>query len=303
MPPEAQSNFPVPVIPSSCPSLDHVCERALRLPCSPALLPRLISVLVSPDSTADEVADLIKVDSALAAATLRLANSAFFSAGGKADNITDAVIRLGQRELYRLAALALVGRWETGGGGRGEPGDFCRHALCTALAAEVLAETSERIDPQAAYTAGLVCDLGKLAIAHACASFFPAIRAHCSSHGGTWAGAERAVLGYTHAEVGARLLRAWNFPAALISAAEFCDRPSEAPPEALALLAHLHAAKYVATSFGPGVPEDGFLFELKTDFLLEWGFTPELLQETMAIVHERARARLQDRLSHGAVTF
>ncbi|MCX6954843.1 MAG: HDOD domain-containing protein [Verrucomicrobia bacterium] len=289
--------------PLSIPSLDLVCERALRLPCSPALLPRLISVLVAPDSSADEVADLIKVDAALAASTLRLANSAFFSANGKADSVTDAVIRLGSRELYRLAALALVGRWETGAGGRGEPGDFCRHALCTALAAEVLAETSERIDPQAAYTAGLVCDLGKLALAHACAPCFPAIRSHCSAHGGSWSDAEQAVLGYTHAEVGARLLKAWNFPEPLIAAAEFCEHPTKAPAESLALLAHLHAAKYVATSFGPGVTEDGFLFELNTDFLLEWGFTPELLQESMSIVHERARTRLQEKLTHGALVL
>lgn len=285
------------------PSLEHVCERALRLPCSPALLPRLIGVLVAPDSSADEVADLIKVDSALAASTLRLANSAYFATSGKVENVTEAVIRLGQRELYRLAALALVGRWETGVGGRGEPGDFCRHALCTALAAEVLAETSERIDPQAAYTAGLVCDLGKLAIAHACGPFFPAIRAYCATHGGAWSAAERAVLGYSHAEVGARLLRAWNFPEVLVAAAEFCERPTEAPEGAHALLAHLHAAKYVATSFGPGVAEDGFLFELNTPFLLEWGFTPELLQETMSIVHERARARLQEKLTHGTVSL
>lgn len=275
----------------------------MRLPCSPALLPRLISVLVAPDSSADDVADLIKVDSALAASTLRLANSAFFAAGGKAESVTDAVIRLGQRELYRLAALALVGRWETGAGGRGEPGDFCRHALCTALAAEVLAETSERIDPQAAYTAGLVCDLGKLALAHACAPFFPAIRVRCASLGCTWTEAERAVLGYTHAEVGSRLLRAWSFPETLVAAAEYCECPTQAPGEAQALLAHLHAAKYVATSFGPGVTEDGFLFELNTDFLLEWGFTPELLQESMAIVHERARMRLQEKLTHGAVAL
>lgn len=287
----------------SVPPIELVCERALRLPCSPALLPRLISVLVAPDSSADEVAELIKVDSALAASTLRLANSAYFSSNVKVESVTEAVIRLGQRELYRLAALALVGRWETGTGGRGEPGDFCRHALCTALAAEVLAETSERIDPQVAYTAGLVCDLGKLALAHACAPFFPAIRAHCSSRGGPWSEAERAVLGFSHSEVGARLLRAWNFPEPLIAAAEFCERPTEAPEDALALLAHLHAAKYVATSFGPGVAEDGFLFELNTPFLLEWGFTPELLQETMSIVHERARARLQEKLTHGTVSL
>lgn len=291
-----------PVVHPAPPSLEQVCERALRLPCSPALLPRLIGVLVAPDSNADDIADLIRVDTALAASTLRLANSAFFAAGSKAETLSDAVMRLGQRELYRLAALALVSRWETGTG-RGEPGDFCRHALCTALAAEVLAETSERVDPQTAYTAGLVCDLGKLAVAHACAPFFPAMRTHCSSRGGTWTQAEREVLGYTHAEVSATLLRAWSFPPALALAAEFCERPADAPEDAQALVAHLHAGKYVATSFGPGVSEDGFLFELNTPFLLEWGFTPELLQETMTIVHERAKQRLQNKLTHGAVVF
>jgi HD-like signal output (HDOD) protein len=285
------------------PTIDEVCARAMRLPCSPALLPRLINVLISPDSSAEEIAGLITVDSALAASTLRLANSAFYSAGGKVESVSEAVIRLGQRELYRLAALALVGRWETGTGGRGEPGDFCRHALCTALAAEVLAETSERVDPQVAYTAGLVCDLGKLALAHACGPFVATVRAHCSKNGGTWSDAERAVLGYSHAEVGGRLLRAWSFPSNLADAAEFGERPAESPEESRALLAHLHAAKYVATSFGPGVAEDGFLFDLNTPFLLEWGFTPELLQETMTVVHERARARLQEKLTHGAVSL
>lgn len=286
---------------SSPPTLEQVCERALRLPCSPALLPRLTAVLVSNESSADEIADIIKLDAALATATLRLANSAFF-AGVPVETITDAVVRLGQRELYRLAALALVSRWEAVSTS-GEPGDFCRHALCTALAAEVLAETSERVDPQTAYTAGLVCDLGKLAVAHACATFFPAIRNHCATRGGTWAQAEREVLGYTHAEVAARLLTAWSFPPVLTAAVEYCERPHEGPAEALPLLAHLHAGKYIATSFGPGVAEDGFLFELDSAFLLEWGFTPELLQETMAIVHDRAKQRLQHRLTHGAVSF
>jgi HD-like signal output (HDOD) protein len=285
------------------PSIEEVCERALRLPCSPAILPRLITVLMAHDSSADEIADIIKVDSALAASTLRLANSAFFGVGNPAETVSDAVMRLGQHELYRLAALALVSRWETGSGGRGEPGDFCRHALCTALAAEVLADTSERVDTQTAYTAGLVCDLGKLAIAHACAPFLPAVRAYCTTHGGAWSIAEKNVLGYTHSEIGGRLLRAWSFPSVFVAAAEFCENPAEAPEPALALLAHLHAGKYVATAFGPGVSEDGFLFELNTPFLLEWGFTPELLQETMAIVHERAKQRLRDRLTHGAVTM
>lgn len=281
------------------PTIEEVCEKALRLPCAPALLPRLGAVLVANDSTAEDMADLIQVDAALATATLRLANSVYFS-GVPVTTIAGAVVRLGQRELYRLAALALVSRWRAVTT-TGDPGDFCRHALCTALAAEVLAETSERIDPQSAYTAGLVCDLGKLAVAHGGAEFFPAIRDQCHARGGTWTDAERDVLGYTHADVAARLLTAWNFPPLLTAAVEFCECPRRGPEEAHALLAHLHAGKYVATSFGAGVSEAGFLFELDTGFLLEWGFTPELLQETMMIVHERSHQRLLGRLTYGAI--
>ena len=284
------------------PAIEQVCERALRLPCSPALLPRLIAALQSPDSSADDIAGVITVDPGLASSTLRLANSAFFAGSAPVDNVSEAVIRLGQQELYRLAALALVSRWESGVG-HGEAGDFCRHALCTAIAAEVLAETTERVAPETAYTAGLVCDLGKLALTHACDAFYPAIRAHCAAQQCTWTDAETAVLGYHHVEVGARLLRAWNFPPVLVAVAEYYLKPLLAPAEALPLIAHLHAAKYIATSFGPGVGEDGFLFSLNESFLLEWGFTPELLQETMPIVHERAVARLKDKLSQGAVSL
>jgi len=284
------------------PSIEQVCERALRLPCSPALLPRLISALQSPASSADDIAGVITVDPGLASSTLRLANSAYFAGSAPVDSVAEAVMRLGQQELYRLAALALVSRWESGVG-HGEAGDFCRHALCTAIAAEVLAETTERVPPETAYTAGLVCDLGKLALTHACDTFYPAIRAHCAAQQCTWTDAETAVLGYHHIQVGARLLRAWNFPAVLVAVAEHYLRPSQAPADALPLIAHLHAAKYIATSFGPGVGEDGFLFSLNESFLLEWGFTPELLQETMPIVHERAVARLKDKLSQGAVSL
>lgn len=286
---------------SQPPPIAEVCERALRLPCSPALLPRLIKILAEVNSSADEIAQVIMLDAALAASTLRLANSAFFNNSTPAETVADAVMRLGQRELYRLAALALVNRWETGVGGQGDPGDFCRHALCTALAAEVLAESTERVDPQTAYTAGLVCDLGKLAIAHACAPFFPLLRAHCAQRKASWSQAEKDVLGYTHGEVSAHLLRAWQFPAILVDAAEFCQRPALAPKESLPLLAHLHAAKFVAISFGPGVVEDGFLFELNSSFLEEWGFSSELLQESMTVVQSRAQARLQGKLTHGAM--
>ncbi len=285
------------------PSLEKVCEAALRLPCAPSLLPRLSQALQSDSSSAQDIERLITLDPSLAASTLRLANSAAMG-GGRVATVEEAVFRLGAKEIYRLAALALVGRWESnaGPGLRWTPGDFSRHALCTAIAAEVLASTTERIDPQVAYTAGLICDVGKLALAHSCHEFYPAVRVCTEQTKCTWEQAERTVLGYHHADAGARLLRAWQFPAAFVAAVEHQFAPAGAPADALPLLAHLHAAKYLATSMGPGVMEEGFLTAVHGSFLTEWGFTTEILDTAMPIVLERASARLGEKLNQGAIS-
>jgi hypothetical protein len=73
--------------------------------------------------------------------------------------------------------------------------------------------------------------------------------------------------------------------------------------EARPLLALLHAAKYLAVSFGPGVAEDGFLFELDDGLLTDWGFTPAVLEGVLPTVLERASARLHEKLTHGPVVL
>ena len=288
------------------PSIEEVCTAALKLPCSPSLLPRLSEALQSESSSTEQISKIIQIDPALASATIRLANSAFFGGAGRSvESVEQAILRLGAKEIYRLAALALIGRWPATNntGGQLEPGDFCRHALCCAIATEVLAETTEQVDPQLAYTSGLVHEMGKLAVAHACAKFFPLIRACQQQRGYLWEQAEKEVLGYEHAEVGARLLRAWHFPELMIAAAEFQHRPTQAPAAAIPLLAHLHAGRYIAASMGPGISEDGFLFQVNADLLQEWNFTSSLLEEAMLVSVERASKRLGENLTQGAIQF
>ena len=286
------------------PTIEQVCDKALRLPCAPSLLPRLSAALNSDDASAQEIERLISLDTSLAGATLRLANSAALGRG-KVDSLENAIFRLGAKEIFRLAALVLVNRWEAGQtlSPRWEPGDFCRHALITAIGAEVLAETTGRVNPQTVYTAGLIGDLGKLALAHCCADYYPAIKQHCAENGGTWEQAETAVLGYHHGDAGVRLLRAWNFPPEFIALVEFQLKPSEAPVAVVPLLSHLLAAKYMALAMGPGVSADGFLVSVPGDFLTEWGFTAEVLETAMPLVFERAAARLGEKLTHGAVNL
>lgn len=288
------------------PSATEVCDKAVRLPCSPALLPRLISVLEKEDSSIDQLEAVIQIDPALASSTLRLANSAYFAAGSsEVESLGEALMRLGQQEVYRLAALSLASRWMTQKveGYSWEPGDFCRLSLVTAVAAEYLAGTTGQVEPKIAYTAGLVHEIGKLAVAYACHDFFPAIRQHQAARACTWLDAEKHVLGYNHAEIGAELLRRWKFPASLIAVGT-CNPPKATDPaEALPLLVHVHAAKYLAVTIGAGVAEDGFLFELNSTLLIEWGFTPEMLQAAIPEVLERSSKLLQEKLSHGSLSF
>ncbi|MGC4072157.1 MAG: HDOD domain-containing protein [Nibricoccus sp.] len=284
----------------------EVCEKALRLPCSPALLPRLITVLENEDASIDELQEVIQIDPALASSTLRLANSAYFAAGSsKVENLGEALMRLGQKEVYRLAALSLASRWMTQKveGYRWEAGDFCRLSLVTAVAAEYLAEETGRVDPKNAYTAGLVHEIGKLAVAHACAEQFPAVRTEQSTSGCTWLQAEKKILGFDHAEVGAELLRRWQFPPSLVAVGVHNPPKASDPADVLPLLVHVHAAKFLAVTIGAGVAEDGFLFQLNSDLLVEWGFTPEMLEQAIPEILERAGKLLRENLSHGSLSF
>jgi HD-like signal output (HDOD) protein len=283
------------------PTLAEVCTLALRLPCSPVLLPRLIEALEKETSTAYEIERIISMDSALAASTLRAANSAFYGARGGVAALDEAIILLGEKEIYRIAALALIGRWGSvhTENLRWEPAEFTRHSMCTAVAAELLAEASGTVDPSVAYTAGLLCDLGKFALAYACAPFYPSVSACCKVTRCTWEQAEKLVLGYHHAEAAGRLLRAWNFPEQLSEVVEVQLSPAQAPQRALPLLAHLHAAKYLSISMGTGVSEESFLSALYGSFLREWGFTLEFLAAAMVEVRNRTVSRFDERLLFG----
>ena len=291
---------------TSTPTFADVCARALRLPCSPALLPRLVSVLEDENASIDDLEGVIRVDPALASSTLRLANSAFFNGGsGEVENLSEALMRLGQKEVYRLAALSLASRWMNtkADGYRWEAGDFCRLSLVAAVAAEYLAEKTGLVDPKTAYTAGLIHEIGKLAVAYACCDFFPQIRQYQSANACTWLEAEKHTLGYNHAEVGAELLRQWKFPPQLVAVGTYNPPHVGDPAEYMPLILHVHAAKYLAVTIGAGVAEDGFLFELNAPLLIEWGFTPELLEAAIPDVLDRAGKLLQERLTHGSLSF
>src|SRR5690606_11908767 len=225
--------------------------------------------------------------------------------GSKApvESVGEAVMRLGLREVDRLASMAVAGRWMTQEvtGYGWEPGDFFRVSLVTALAAETMAEHTELYDSAQSYTAGLVSEIGKLAIAHACGPAFVEFGRRQRESNCPWSQAERDVLGYNYATVGGELLRQWKFPETFAVISEHNPPGANVPEAHRPLAAHVHAAKYLACSMGPGQGIDGFLFALNSDLLAEQNLTAELLERCMVPVFERTEKILREKVTTGAI--
>ncbi len=276
--PPAQPESPLP--------LSLVCEMARSIPCSPWLLPPLMDLLSKPEKAeAHDVQAMIMKDPGLSTAVLRMANSAFFASSMQCETVADAVVRIGFKQLYRIAAGSLAGRWlanQPVGAYGWEPGDLYKHSLCVAVASEALAKrVGHGVQTELAYTAGLLHDVGKLALAHACADQFEKIRLHQLEKGVPWRQAEHDLLGYDHTDVGGVLTEGWGYPVSLVEVACYYPRPRMAGSEQQPLVTLVHAGKHLATSMGYGVGEDGFSVELDEELLQRFGVTEELLEKVL----------------------
>ena len=269
------------------PAIDEICSHARRLPCAPVLLPQLMRVIKDPRSTVNEIAQLILVDSALAAGTLRMANSAAVAPEEPVSDLGQAVVLLGYDEIYRLASLTALARWEEFHQGSlpWDPGAFARHSFGMAVAAEFLSERSGNGDPIAAYSAGMVSHIGRLALTHHCASYYPSVVERARKV--AWEDAERAVFGYDSRDIGIVLLQDWHFPAQFVTTLVFRTRCGDAPAEDQPFLAVLHAAESVACSLASGGVLSGSVFELQAGFVGVFDITPELMAEAKDVAAGR----------------
>lgn len=280
------------------PTIAFVCEQANQLPCAPWVLPRLIATLEDSNATTKDVEQLIAMDPGLASTTLRMANSVFVSmAGQRCDSLDQAVLRLGFKGLYRMAATAAATRWlnQDIKGYGWQKGDLARHSLCVAIAAETLADEMGGHLPfkkEVAYAAGLLHDIGKLALAHAYPDLFEQIRQMQKTV--YWRQAEHEILGYDHTDIGGALLKNWDFPEKFIQVARFYSRPQMSEAANRALVTHIHAAKHLAILIGLGVGEEGFQTELDEEALKQAGYSSETMEHLLPSILHEAKKVLSD---------
>lgn len=193
-------------------TLDQVKAAVQDLPALPSVVLKVLQTFRQDNPDLDLLAREIAGDQALATRVLRLANSPFYGLQTKVGSLQDAITVLGFRNVRAAVAGIAVLRCFARSPCAGFNLDtFQRHGMAAALAARAIARQAQ-LPEELAFSAGLVHDIGVLALLTAFPEPMAEVLAYATRHDCALREAEREVLGIDHASVGDALLRHWHFP-------------------------------------------------------------------------------------------
>jgi len=214
------------------PNLNKILSKIKSFPSMPATGAKMLRMLEDPETTLDEIEDVLRHDPGLTGNVLRLANSAYFGIPSKVASTRQAVLLLGLKKLIQLVIASCVNAVmdKPVPGYNLPPGDLWRHSIAVSIASEALVKDKKNIEAEDIFTPALLHDIGKLILGH----FVKDEQATIEKIAGTgvpYVVAENMVLGTDHAEVGAQILTHWSFPRDVIDAVrwhhdpDFTERP------------------------------------------------------------------------------
>lgn len=196
--------------------LSKLAQLLDSLPTLPVVALRLGEVLHARRSSVNQVAELLAADPSLSAKLLRLVNSAYFSIPGGVTDVAKAIPFVGFNTIYQLVlSVSVLETLKAPNGSVFDPRPLWMHSLAVASAARVIAVEVRHNDPGGMFTAGLLHDMGKIALAAVAPAAFLAARNMQHDEGISSVEAETRAGLPTHDRVGADLAKRWRLPANL----------------------------------------------------------------------------------------
>ena len=232
---------------------EHYIGRVTQLPPAPTLLNELLGLFRDPDRDIDRVVELLSHDPSLTAEILRKCNGAFFG-GAPASDMFEAVSRIGFYEIYCLVVAMFGARTKAMPGvvNALDSTKLWKHTVVTAVAASTLAIKTDH--PQgAAFTAGLLHDIGKLVLASVERYKYGDLLEKARLSGLSPHDAEQTAFGTNHAEIGGLLLERWKLPQEVYSAVRYHHDPGSAGANSRTATI-IHLADWMAHGFEAGKP-------------------------------------------------
>jgi HD-like signal output (HDOD) protein len=262
-------------------TLDRLVNETEDVYSLPLIYERLTEVINHPRSSIEDITRVISEDQGLTARLLKLANSPLFGYFSRIDSIGKAATIIGTQQLQAMALAVSVMEVFTG-----IPENlvnmktFWQHSIACGITARALAIYRREANVERVFAAGILHDVGRLVICTTMPQFFTGLLIAGREEKALLFRMEEESLGFTHAEIGGKLLEKWRIPASIAEPVACHHSPGKArkfPLEA----AFIHLADIICKSLGLGFNGERFVPPLESSSWEHLDISPAALEEVV----------------------
>jgi len=241
--------------------IQRIMAQVKSFPGMPATATKLQKILKDPDSTAAQIEEVLRYDAGLTANILKLTNSAYFGIPSKVSSVKQAIVLLGWKRLLQLVMTMCMSTVmkEPVAGYDLLQGELWRHSLAVSVAAETVVKALKIPEAEEVFTAALLHDVGKLVLGGFVKDELAQINALVAKDM-PFEVAEYIIIGTDHAEIGARILKKWDFPEGLVNAVGWHHSPETCENHCM-LSDIVHIANTIGLRTGFGREPSGIIVE------------------------------------------
>jgi putative nucleotidyltransferase with HDIG domain len=231
--------------------LRDVMERH-KLPSPPLVVTKVLRMLNDPDSSVRMLSRVLSDDTALATRTLAISRSARYAQRHQPATVHEAIIVLGYQNLRNIVLATAAQSFLAKNNKVAEK--LWAHSLAVALAARILSQRSGSGDPELAFLAGLLHDVGEMILLHGDPRGFELILQQVQETKCSLIEKEEETYSFDHSSIGIALLNFWNIDSR-IGEAVLCHHDQEDHPDPKSLMTILAMADYLTFTADLGFSE------------------------------------------------
>lgn len=228
--------------------INRILESLERLDPLPTSVARVLKASEDINTTGGLMSELIGLDQALAANVLQMANAAALGYGPQCSTLSEAVMRLGFKRIKTIV-LGVGASGPLGSRLQGyQLGEWqlWNHSVATATAAQWLSGQFKYPNPEEAYVAGLLHDIGKLVLDRFILPERKRVLNGVNVREKMLCEIEEELVGMGHPYAGGLMAKKWNFPPILVETIQNHHTPLQAAKNK-----KLSAIINLANSFSP----------------------------------------------------
>lgn len=252
-----------------------------RMPPLPDVAVQVLSIVSDPEYSLDGLVAIVRTDPTLTARILKTCNSSLYSLSREVNSVSEAVSFLGTRNLVKIVVATCTSPYfnRSGTSAYLSPKEIWHHSIACGITCQILAERSGLDEASTAFTAGILHNIGKIAISQFMASYVPNLEAVEITEDGDFLAFERSFCSMDHAVAGSLVLDRWLLPIQLRRAIR--NHHDEiliaADPE---LTAIVHISDILCLQEGIGVARSGLEYEISPVAMQRLGMSDKSLEMT-----------------------